>query len=385
MKKVAIIETVGGHGGLDYYLHGLYSSILSYDIKPTLYTNEKTIRVNTSCIIKRYYKKIYGEENTIIRGIRFIIGTCKTLIDCMKNRVDLVHLHMFHFNLREYIIIKLFKLARFKILITVHDVECFEKFSRKQSQVTNYNKFLKKKSTIIVHTEFAKKELLGKIDSKKHIFVVPGYDTDSDRLYENRNIPKWKARHKANLPYNKQIILFFGHIKKTKGLEILIDAFPRIISENNNALLVIIGKVWKDNFSNYENQISDYNLEEHVITRIKFIPNREVSYYLKGADLITLPYTKVYNSSVLIRSMSLGVPIVCSDSGPFREFIEHGHNGFIFENGNVEQCAEVICEALSNKERLLEIGKNASVDFDRMFALSKVGVMTSEAYKNALR
>lgn len=385
MRKIAIIETVGGHGGMECYLYGLCTALIQSKFEPILYTCDETYIEDAPCQVKLNFQKIYSDAPALLRGVRFFFGLIKTLLDCIKHKPDIVHTHVFHFNALEYFLITLCKIVGFKVVITVHDVECFEKYSKGQKQVTNYERLLKKGSVIIVHTEFAKKKLLEKIPSfTDNIFVVPGYDADSKTLLAHRKIAKKEAREKVNLPNDRKIILFLGQIKKVKGLDVLIDSFAQVALKQKNAILVIVGKVWKDTFDDYERQIKNNAIINKVITRIEYIPNDEVPLYMKSADILALPYIKVYNSGVLIRSMSLGVPLICSDTGPFPEFVEHGKNGFIYENKNTSHMADILIEALKQKGKLKAIGHNAAETFDRLFSFERVGKKMEDVYLTAL-
>ena len=54
-------------------------------------------------------------------------------------------------------------------------------------------------------------------------------------------------------------------IKSVKGLDVLLEAMPKIVKSNPNILLLVAGKPWKDDFSKYENQISRLNIKKFGI------------------------------------------------------------------------------------------------------------------------
>lgn len=384
MKKIAIIETIGGHGGTDFYLFGLSNAIKLKGYNPAVYTSDETDIRNAPCEFKLTFKKIYGKTNILIRGLRFLLGTLTTLGDCIKNRYKIIHLHIYQFSSREFLLLKLFSLFGFKIVITVHDVECIEAFSKGKKQKNNHDKFFNHCNAIIVHTEFAKMKLLEKSSNiQDRCFVTPGYDTDTINLKKHLAISNEEAKKKLNIPADKRVVLFFGQIKKSKGIDTLIEAFAKISKDHPEALLVIAGKVWKDTFSVYEDMIKNLDIEKSVLSKIEYIPNEDVPYYLRSADIMALPYTKVYNSGVMIRALSLGIPTICSNTGPFPEFIEDGSNGYLFKTSDSNSLADKLDSALKSRDNINRLKKNALNSFDKFFNLDIVGNKTIAAYKLA--
>lgn len=72
---------------------------------------------------------------------------------------------------------------------------------------------------------------------------------------------KNEARDKLKLPKDKMIFLFFGQIKKVKGVDILLRAFVKIKNQHHDLFLVIAGSVWKADFTECNEIIKKMNLE----------------------------------------------------------------------------------------------------------------------------
>lgn len=387
--KIALIEPIGGHGGNDIYDFNLVRSIsMSDNCSAMLYTCDKTA-IDGMEGVKLTYKNIYGKTNKFIRAFNYALGTFRSLIDAKKNKANIVHLHFFDFSRLEFFNVFIAKkLFGFHVVGTVHDVESFEKYAKGDSSKNNYDRFLSLFDGVVVHTEYARRELLKQvspdvIDAKK-IQTIYACDLDYDSL-DVSGIEKNLARDHLGLPHERKIVLFFGQIKKVKGLDVLLEALAFVSQKEPSLLLVIAGKVWKDDFSEYENIIKQYGLEPYVEQRIGFINNDDVPYYFNAADVIALPYKKIYNSGVLIRAMSFGTPVVASDFGPFKEFINDGENGYLFETENAESLA-IKLQAMLDKETSLESVSKAEKEFiKRNFSLSKIGKQYQELYQNILK
>ena len=136
---------------------------------------------------------------------------------------------------------KFLKILRFTIVYTAHDLLPHD------SNLHDYQNIFRKiyyiSDKIIVHSESNKREIIDifKIDSNK-VYVIP--HGSFDLFYTDKNVTKDIARKKIGIPEEKQIILFFGFIKKYKGLEYLVSAFQNIKEHLDNIVLLIVGNIY---------------------------------------------------------------------------------------------------------------------------------------------
>jgi glycosyltransferase involved in cell wall biosynthesis len=69
---------------------------------------------------------------------------------------------------------------------------------------------------------------------------------------------------------------------------------------------------------------------------------------------------------VVTEAMACGLPVVCHESGGYAEWIEHGHNGFLFES---QQEAMEILLGLKEDPALRErVGKEARRTAEELFS-----------------
>jgi len=388
MKKIAIIEPVGGHGGNDVYGFNLVRSINKHECcRATLYTCDET-DIQGVDGVKLTYKNIYGKANKYIRAFNYILGTLRSLVDAKKHRVEIVHLHYFEFSGLEYFNLYMAKkIFGFFVVGTVHDVECFQKYARGDSSSHDYDKFLSLLDGVVVHTEYARKELLEHVklnvmDVEK-IKTIYACDLDYENMDTN-GIDTCEARRYLGLPDERKVILFFGQVKKVKGLDVLLEALSIVVKKDPSVLLVIAGKARNDDFEEYNNIIQTNNLESYVELRIEFVENKDVPYYFNASELVVLPYKKIYNSGVLIRAMSFGAPVVASNFGPFKEFISDGVNGFLFETGNAQNLAKKIVTVLNWRTPLSDVGLAEKEFIARYFSLQELGRQYNDIYQMVL-
>ncbi len=141
---------------------------------------------------------------------------------------------------------------------------------------------------------------------------------------------KMDARKALELPTDKQLVLFFGLIRKYKGLDMLLDAFNEL-KANPNIILVIAGEFYEDK-QPYLDLIKKYGIENQVILHGKFIANEDVKLYFSAADLVALPYRSATQSGVTQVSFHFEVPTLVTNVGGLGEIIPDKVAGYVVES-----------------------------------------------------
>ncbi|MER3497634.1 MAG: glycosyl transferase family 1 [Chitinophagaceae bacterium] len=166
-------------------------------------------------------------------------------------------------------------------------------------------------------------------------------------LYDNFGeiVSKQEAREKLGIPANEPIILFFGFIRKYKGLDILLEAM-KILKDNNvkpqtsNLKLLIAGEFYKDE-KTYGEQIEKLGIADQLILRTDFIPDSEVKYYLCAADAVVQPYRNATQSGVTPLAYHFEKPMIVTNVGGLPSLVPHEQVGLV-----TEPYAKAIAEAI---------------------------------------
>lgn len=167
-------------------------------------------------------------------------------------------------------------------------------------------------------------------------------------------IPKQEARLKLNLKQDDRVILFFGLIRKYKGLDLLIEAFSLLKANPHNKLL-IAGEFYEDK-QPYFDLISKYKLEEQIILLNQFIPNDDVKYYFSAADIVALPYRSATQSGVTQVSFHFEVPTLVTNVGGLGEIIPHNVAGYVVEPNSQAIASSLEDYFENNKEQAFTEG-----------------------------
>ena len=145
--------------------------------------------------------------------------------------------------------------------------------------------------------------------AKIKILPHPVYDFSS-----HHRIPQPEARRKLNLPKDGLVFLFFGIVRKYKGLMELLELWPVIRSELGKAILVIAGEFWEAK-GLYLTRIKELGLEGAVVIDDRYIPNEELGIYFSAADAVLAPYLQTTGSGVAQIARGFGKPVVTRPVG----------------------------------------------------------------------
>lgn len=143
-------------------------------------------------------------------------------------------------------------------------------------------------------------------------------------------INKAEARKALGLKEDKKIVLFFGLIRKYKGLDMLLEAFGEL-KANPDIQLLIAGEFYEDK-QPYLDLIENSGIKDQVILHGKFIANDDVKLYFSAADLVALPYRSATQSGVTQVSFHFEVPTLVTNVGGLSEIIPDKVAGYVVES-----------------------------------------------------
>jgi glycosyltransferase involved in cell wall biosynthesis len=150
----------------------------------------------------------------------------------------------------------------------------------------------------------------------------PLYDNFGERLEKN------EARQHLGLNSDEKIILFFGFIRKYKGLDLLLQAMADERIKKENIKLLIAGEFYEDEKPFLE-LIKNGQLENNVILKTNFIPDCEVKYYLCSGDCIVQPYRNATQSGVTPLAYHFERPMIVTNVGGLPSLVPHQKSGLV--------------------------------------------------------
>lgn len=152
-----------------------------------------------------------------------------------------------------------------------------------------------------------------------------------------------EARNRLGIPDDCTALLFFGLVRRYKGLDMMIEAL-KLLPENH--LLIAAG----------ENYGSEGGLSElatplggRFLRFNTFIPDGDVGIYFRAADIVVLPYRTATQSGVAQIALAFRKPMVVTNVGSLGETVSPGVTGEL-----AEPDPEALAEAVTRCRHLLD-------------------------------
>ncbi len=198
---------------------------------------------------------------------------------------------------------------------------------------TNY--FLPVCDGFLTMSESVKQDLINLKLTQPIAYVPhPMYDTFG------RAIGKNEAKQLLGLDGATNYLLFFGFIRKYKGLWLLLNAFADERLKALNLKLIVAGEFYEDK-NPYLEQIEKLGLNDRVIVCDDFIPNNQVSTYFCASDVVVQPYLNATQSGVTQIAYYYNKPMIVTNVGGLAELVPNNKVGFVC-NVSEQEIADAI-------------------------------------------
>ena len=183
-------------------------------------------------------------------------------------------------------------------------------------------------------------------------------------MYENfgEQVDPVQAKKKLGLDVEKNYVLFFGFIRKYKGLDTLLKAFSDQRLKEKNLQLIIAGEYY-DSPQVYEQLIDDLELRNHVILANHYIEDSDVSLYFSAADLVAQTYKTATQSGVTQIAYYYNRPMLVTDVGGLSELVPHQKVGYVTSQ-DTQEISDCIFDFYEHK-RAPEFLKNIASERDK--------------------
>lgn len=151
-----------------------------------------------------------------------------------------------------------------------------------------------------------------------------------------------QAREQLGIPAGKKVLLFFGFVRKYKGLDILLEAMQHL---PDDYYVLVAGEVY-GGFDDYQAIIDKHNFANRAQLHIRYINDREVPALFCASDICVLPYRSATQSGVIPIAYHFEIPVVVTDVGGLREVIEPFGTGVVAANTSPIVVAQAIQECV---------------------------------------
>ncbi len=206
------------------------------------------------------------------------------------------------------------------------------------------------------------------VDNPEKIKVIP-YGVDMELFSFNERDPK------------SMDIVAIGMLKKRKGFQDLLNAFPAVIGTYPNAQLHIFGK--GPQRETLEAVASKHGIEENV-TFHGYVSHSQIKDFLADCRLFVHPsYSEGY-SHVRLEALASGCPVVGTDIMGANGMIVDEYTGLTVQPGDTDGLARSIIQLLSADERLVEMSHNCREHVAKHYSFDQIGQQWADVYDSII-
>lgn len=137
-----------------------------------------------------------------------------------------------------------------------------------------------------------------------------------------------------------RVLLFFGYIRKYKGLRTLLEAMA-LLPESLGVELLVVGEFYED-AGPYRDLVNARGLSTRVRIVPEYVPNDRVSAYFSAADAVVLPYHAGTQSGIAQIAFNFDRPVIATSIGGLGEVVKPGETGLVVPPGDAAALAGAI-------------------------------------------
>ena len=340
-----------------HYTYSLSSAIARKDVHCSIYSSKSCTQREVSGV--DYYPVFDGFKTRLFK----IRNTFRTIAP----KPDVIHWQSTTHPRLLLQLMSRFSFEKALSIYTVHNVLPHERPGRLKNV---YSKLYRRMDGLIFHSLSSKKRFANAFPGIiKCAEIIPhgAYDMFIDN--EERAVRT-----------DGKTVLFFGNIRRYKGLDVLINAFAIVHARQPAARLKIVGQAL-DSFRPYSRLIRRLNLESAVEISLGYLPDSKIRRIFETSSIVALPYRSIDQSGVLMLAMAFGKAIVASDIGGMGEVIRDGINGILVTRSDYEDLARKILFLLENPEKAKRLGANSFRDSQTVYSWEMIAERTMDFYK----
>lgn len=363
--KVVMVET-GGWGGIAHYTWNLSKALAEQGVEVSVLTNvQYELRVLPAPFV---VEPCLDGRAGYVRNARALWTRIA------ESAPDVVHVQSLLSTRLDGVLWRLVGFVT-PLVLTEHNVQLREASDRKNwAQRQCY----RAADAVIVHTQEGYREMQRYVRSAAHVTVI--HHGDYGFFEQKGALDRRAARRALGLPAEAKIILAFGAIRPYKGVQGLIEILPRIRQRHLNAMLVVAGPLLIGTEEEYRAVIAREGMEDAVAFWPRYIPHKDVAALFHTADVAVFNYHDITDSGALRVACALGVPVVATAVGGFREFLKDGETARLVPPGNQEALAGAIRDVLDDPVAAERMAKAARALSSQQWSWENAARATRETY-----
>ncbi len=187
-----------------------------------------------------------------------------------------------------------------------------------------------------------------------------------------------------DVPDGAPLVAMLGLLRPYKGLETLLDAWPRVRAAIPEAQLLVAGRVLGDPDGAARLERMAAETDSGITADLRFTPTAEFVGAMLRAEVIVLPYRRIDQSGVLFAALALGRPIVATRVGGFAEVVEQHGAGLVVPPDHPEALADALIELLRDPARRDAMAAASRAAADGPFSWAAIAAQTEAVYASGI-
>ncbi len=143
-------------------------------------------------------------------------------------------------------------------------------------------------------------------------------------------VSREEARRLLGIRHEGPLLLFFGYVRRYKGLDTLLGAMPLVLESHPDVMLAIAGE-FHTGEKTFRRAARRLGIADRVLFFPGFVPSERMALFFRASDAVVLPYREASQSGVVQQAYGFGVPVIVTDTGGLAESVRDGRTGVVVE------------------------------------------------------
>lgn len=204
--------------------------------------------------------------------------------------------------------------------------------------------------------------------------VIPNGVRAQDFAATHAKLEQWRNSWALQ---NEQIVLYVGRHVYEKGIDLLLEAAPKIMQHNPRAKFIIAGTGPLK--TELQSKAWSMGLGQKVLFP-GFVDDLTRNSLYRLADVAVFPSRYEPFGIVALEAMAGQTPVIVSDIGGFAETVQHNYNGLTFYAGNANSLADNVLRVLADQDLRENLKNQASQDVVAKYNWKQIALQTVEVY-----
>jgi glycogen synthase len=216
------------------------------------------------------------------------------------------------------------------------------------------------------------------LDEAVHLYDIPEWKVDvvpNGIVSEDyrAEVDSDAVKKTYGVEESSPLILYVGRLAYKKGPDLLLDALPELLQQNEDTQVLYVG-------DGHMRHALEERSKTLPVQFLGYLPDSQYVPLLNASDIVVIPSRNEPFGLVLLEAWSAGRCVVASDVGGLSENIDHGMDGIkVFPSSG--DIAEGVAQVAGYPGRIMSLGKHGQKKVEERFHWESVAERMNDIYK----